>query len=225
MESKSKSTTESPRQWLTWRKVVCIGLLLLAAGYIYFRPALEKQFGISLPALTDERADNGDSGGDRTADSGNRANDNRNSSTSDRSTGTGTSSLDDPSNDFQLQDIGRGQKKSPAGLVYGMGPGGEHRIAHIMRHGKDDPNRPVHGVFDGDQNEVLQLIDDAYELIKSKSKKVQSEREGDRMEYSISMDRRIGYIGGQKGKRTKYPASDRLRLILEDDRVITAYPY
>jgi hypothetical protein len=127
--------------------------------------------------------------------------------------------------DSFLQPAGGRNLKSPAGLIYGMGPDGEHRVDHVMRHARDDLARPSHGVFDGDQQAILQTIDDAYELIKSKSKYVKTEPSQGNTAYSVSLGRRIGYEGGEKGQRSNNKPLKSIRLILDGDRVITAYPY
>jgi hypothetical protein len=44
------------------------------------------------------------------------------------------------------------------------------------------------------------------------------------MELTIDMPDRIGYVGGRDGKREGHPPTHRLKMILEGDRVITAYP-
>ena len=124
-----------------------------------------------------------------------------------------------------LTSIGRNKLKSPAGLIYGMGGGGEHRVDHVMRHGRDDTSRPSHGVFDGDKDTILAVIDEAYEMVKSKSKYVKSEASRGNMADTISMGRKVGYEGGQKGKRNNHRPLKSVRLILDGDRVITAYPY
>lgn len=126
---------------------------------------------------------------------------------------------------WELKPIDRGRLLSPAGLIYARGPQGEHRVDHVMRHAEDDPNRPQHGVFNGSREEILQLIDEAYQLIQQNSKRVNRQSEGDRTEYTIRFDRPIGYEGGRNGKRNSYPQVNRLRLVLEDGTsVITAYP-
>lgn len=126
---------------------------------------------------------------------------------------------------WELKPIDRGRLLSPAGLIYARGPQGEHRVEHVMRHAEDDPNRPQHGVFNGSREEILQLIDEAYQLIQQNSKRVNKQVEGDRAEYTIRFDRPIGYEGGRSGKRNSYPQVNRLRLVLEDGKsVITAYP-
>ena len=93
-----------------------------------------------------------------------------------------------------------------------------------MRHAEDAPSRPIHGVFDGDQDAILATIDEAYLLTKEGGRGVDARREGDRMVYTVSLNRRIGYVGGQAGKRQQHPAVQRLRLVLEGDRVITCFP-
>ncbi len=124
-----------------------------------------------------------------------------------------------------LTSIGRNKLQSPAGLIYGMGGGGEHRVDHVMRHGRDDTSRPSHGVFEGDKDAILAVIDEAYEMIKSKSKYVKSEESRGNMAYTISMGKKIGHEGGQKGKRNNHRPLKSVRLILDGNKVITAYPY
>ncbi len=124
-----------------------------------------------------------------------------------------------------LESVGGKNLRSPAGLVYGMGGGGEHRVEHVMKHGADDLNRPSHGVFDGDQEAILKLLDEAYEMVKSKSKYVKSESSQGNTAYTVSMGRKIGYEGGEKGNRSGNRGLNSVRLVLDGDRVITAYPY
>ena len=124
-----------------------------------------------------------------------------------------------------LESIGGKNLRSPAGLIYGMGGGGEHRVDHVMKHGVDDPDRPSHGVFDGDKATILKLLDEAYEMVKSKSKSVKSESSQGNTAYTISMGRKIGYEGGEKGNRSGNRGLNSVRLVLDGERVITAYPY
>lgn len=123
-----------------------------------------------------------------------------------------------------LTSIGDDQLQSPAGLIYGKS-GGEHRVDHVMRHTRDNPSRPSHGVFQGDKETVLKLIDEAYEMIKSESRHVESEKSRGNMAYTVSMGRKIGYEGGQKGQRNGNRELRGLRLVLDGNQVITAYPY
>ena len=86
---------------------------------------------------------------------------------------------------------------SPAGWIYTRGKSG-HRSKHVLRHERDEPepDGPL-GVFDVQGNDVFRLIDEAYELIQSKSYRVQVIPEDDgKMEYVIEMNRCIGYLGG-----------------------------
>ena len=95
-----------------------------------------------------------------------------------------------------------------------------------MRHAEDNPSRPVHGVFDADdQDEVLALIDEAYRLSQDQANRVQQQRSGNRTVLTIDMRRRIGYVGGVRGEQRGHPPLTKLRLVLESKNVITAYPY
>jgi hypothetical protein len=114
---------------------------------------------------------------------------------------------------------------SPAGLIYTMGAGGEHRVDHVMRHSRDDKDRDVHGVFDGDEEDILRLIDEAYQLVKSGSRRVTTDDSDDNVVHTVAMERRIGYEGGQRGNRSRNRPLTRLRLVLRENRIITAYPY
>lgn len=129
------------------------------------------------------------------------------------------------SRDEYLKRIRGNDWQSPSGLIFTMGPGGEHRVDHVMRHGRDDQSRPAHGVFEGDEVTILKLLDEVHELIKSKSKYVKSEESRGNTAYTVSTGRKIGYEGGEKGKRSGNRPLKSVRLILDGKRVITAYPY
>lgn len=130
-----------------------------------------------------------------------------------------------PDSDYLRFDGGK-NLKSPGGLVYTSSRSGEHRTAHVLRHAADQPDRQgSHGVFDADGDDVFRLIDEAYELVKNKSRQVETSMSDGKTELTIDMKRRIGYRGGQSGQRDGKPALQRIKLILYDNRVITAYPY
>lgn len=113
--------------------------------------------------------------------------------------------------------------ESAAGLIYGSGK--EHRRDHVLRHAKDDLSKPTHGVFD-DESQVFALVDEAYEKVKSGSRDVRTSNEGDRTIHTVRMNRRIGYKGGQNGKKNNKPPLNSIRLVLvNENHVITAYPY
>jgi len=126
----------------------------------------------------------------------------------------------------QLTDVGNDVLLSTAGLRYTPGSQEGHRLEHVLRHDNDQPSRPgLHGVFDGDKDDLLAVLDEAYLLVKQRSPRVQSRREQDRMVYEVDMRRRIGFVGGQEGRRKGNPPATHVRLVLEDDRVITVFPF
>jgi hypothetical protein len=220
---------ESNPRPVNWRKYIWVGLILLVAGYTYGRPTLEKWTGMELPSLTeDESRDVGAAN----RDPANPARElDRSKVLPPGSPSAATVDSGPPrigvaeANKFELKQIGKDRFESPAGLVYTMGPGGEHRLDHVLRHGKDDPDRPVHSVFSGDRDTILSVIDEAFALIDSQPKRVKSTREGNRTEYTIDMQKEIGYEGGQKGKRQGFPALKQLKLVLQNrTNVVTAYP-
>ncbi len=126
-----------------------------------------------------------------------------------------------------LKKVGKNQWMSPAGLRYsGLDPQGKTRVEHIMRHAKDDPKRNgPHGVFaKGEQAQVFALIDEAWKL--AEKRKLRPNREGPRSTYSISMGRRIGYLGGSTGRSRGKPDLKRLFIVFETGtkNIITAFP-
>lgn len=124
----------------------------------------------------------------------------------------------------ELTDLGGERFRSTAGLIYEP-LRSEHRIDHVLRHGRDDPNRPVHGVFSGDRAVILAVIDEAWQLAqKGKPPQVEIEEDGDRTVYVIDLGRKIGFMGGQAGKRRSFPPCRHLQLVLERNEVVTAYP-
>jgi len=197
---------------IPWRRVIPIVVIGLVAGYNYGRPTIERMFNISLPALNGNNghSHNGGNGGNYQA-----------SLPKDFKIST------KGSGSFKLKEVGKDRYETPAGLLYTMGSRGEHRIEHVMRHAFD-ADRPAHGVFlgDGDQDAVLKIIDEAYELVKSDSPRAKllpprNSNDG----YKIDMQRKVGYEGGQKGKRSNGKSLDKVQLILKNgNQVITAYP-
>ena len=115
--------------------------------------------------------------------------------------------------------------RSPAGLVYTRGSAQGHRLRHVLEHAADVPDRPgSHGVFQSnDLSEIVALIDEAYERSRQ-GRGVQRREEEGRTVLTVDMGRTVGYIGGQSGNRRGRPKAKHLRLVLDDSRVITAYP-
>lgn len=207
-ESQSSGSGES-NSWLNRRRLMCIGLLLLAAVYVVARPGLERWLGMELPALI-ERGDNVAENDPRTADD-----------EPDR----GNTDRESPAGSFELKTVGGDTYQSPAGLIYAPGPGGEHRIDHVMRHAVDAPSRPVHGVFlSNDEDWVLATLDEAWTLAKQGGPGVESEDSRGRTEWTIDLPEPIGFVGGEQGARQNHPKTRRLKLVVEGNRVVTAYP-
>ncbi len=125
-----------------------------------------------------------------------------------------------------LKNAGREVYVSPAGLRYTRGSEEGHRLKHLEKHLSDIPDRPgKHGVFDGDMAQALRWIDDAYTRGKQGAKGVRKREEDGRTVYEVPFTKPIGYIGGRDGKRDKNPDAKRLRLVVDGDQVITAFPF
>ena len=125
-----------------------------------------------------------------------------------------------------LKEVGKNRFESPAGLIYKPGSEEGHRLKHIERHLKDIPDRPgSHGVFDGSMVEFLIAIDDAVTRAKRKLKGTSMEEDGEAMVYEASFDKPIGFLGGETGKRKKNPKVKKMRVVIQDDAVITAFPF
>ena len=197
-----------------WRWLSLFVLLALAAGYALGRPHLERLVGRPLPTIGElasserpsaqinpERQPHGDP----------------DSPVDRQNAGKDTS---------PPQDMGSGSWVSPAGLIYVMGPQGEHRVDHILRHLTDSPERNIHSVFSGDRHDVFRWIDDAYRWAERDDPRVvQDQQSGARRLITVDMRREIGYEGGQRGAQRGFPRLRHLRLILEDQKVVTAYPF
>ncbi|MCA9241979.1 MAG: hypothetical protein KDA37_17330, partial [Planctomycetales bacterium] len=134
-----------PAHWLV------LGCLLLA-GYLVAEPWLEKRLGVDLPGITEQPSQPASTGPARER----------------RPVSTPPSSPARPqagvSVDSLLKSSGA-TYTSPAGLRYSRGTQHGHHLRHLMAHTIDEPERPVHGVFDShDVREVIGLVDEAYQL-------------------------------------------------------------
>ncbi|MEW4530147.1 hypothetical protein [Maioricimonas sp. JC845] len=124
-----------------------------------------------------------------------------------------------------LTELPGGTLQSPAGLLYERGSAEGHRLDHVLRHSEDMPSRPIHGVFDGGRDEIVAVIDEAWQKAQTRGPPTAvTEQQGDRTVYTVDLERRIGYIGGRAGQRQNHPPARHLKLVLEDRSVITAYP-
>lgn len=119
-----------------------------------------------------------------------------------------------------LKPAGRDRFESTAGLIYS-----QYRIDHVLEHSRDDPDKPSHGVYDGTQDEIFAVIDEAYQIAQKKGPpQVVIENQGERTTYTVNLNRKIGHGGGQSGARRRNPPLKIVKIVLEGDEVITAYP-
>ncbi len=214
-DSQHLARTAAPLVRLAQKKLGVVGLLgVLAVAFLYaavIQPWAEKRFGVALPTLVEVD----DSAATKPVPSEAPRIENREP----------RAPVDNSELSGVLTEVGRDTYLSPAGLRYTRGSEHGTRLAHVMSHTRDDPDRVgQHGVFDSDDPAtVLRLIDEAYEKALA-GKDVTSEREGDQVVYDIDMRRRIGYVGGQSGNRRGKPAARQIRLVVQGDRLITAFP-
>lgn len=125
-----------------------------------------------------------------------------------------------------LRDAGREVYVSPAGLRYTRGSEEGHRLKHLERHLNDQPDRPgKHGVFTGNMPQVLRWIDEGYTRARQNEPGTQQRQEQGRTVYEADFPQAIGYVGGRDGNRRGRPATQQLRIVTEEDRVITAFPF
>ncbi len=194
------------------RWIVVIGIL--AAGYFLLQPMLSEKLGVDLPGVDDVAESPQESQQPKRSEP---------ERTSESTPATHSAASD------ELQEILRSDTRrvytSPAGLRYTGGSLQGHRLKHLMTHARDQPDRAgQHGVFDTDDAaEIVSLVDEAY-LQAQAGRDTRTQREEERTVYDVNMRRRIGYIGGQSGNRRNRPTAKHIRLVVEGDRLITAFP-
>lgn len=186
-----------------------VGLAVIALGYFLVQPVLERSLGIDLPGLDDMAANTQSSGGPSA---------NRPDAKEVRVTSSGELAKILSSRD-------RADYRSAAGLRYTPESQHGHRLKHLMAHCQDEPGRPgQHGVFDSnDAATVVALVDEAY-LQAQTGRDTRTQREEDRIVYDVNLRKRIGYVGGSSGKRKGNPPARHIRLVIQGDRLITAFP-
>jgi hypothetical protein len=128
----------------------------------------------------------------------------------------------------KLQEVRRRVFVSTAGLTYRPGSADGHRLDHVMQHSRDEPSKRIHGVFEGDRDAILATIDEAFLKANQGGKDVRKTQQNDRTVYTVRMNRRVGFAGGEEGARQGNPECRYVRIVLEiqDDvnEVISAYP-
>ena len=126
----------------------------------------------------------------------------------------------------ELKAIGRDAWISPAGVRYsGRDPMGLTRKAHVLRHARDIPDRDgPHGVFDGGDEVAFAWIDEAWKKIKTN--RIRPQTEDGRDVYTVSMGRRVGFLGGKTGAKRNPPPLTKIFIVVRKgaSEVITAFP-
>ncbi len=196
-----------------------VGVVVLAVGYFVLQPVLVRTLGVDLPGLGDLATNN--------QSTGSQSNNTQPNNTQPNNTQPPNPADASPPGEIEkiLRSGGRSTYVSPAGLRYTRGSKQGHRLKHLMAHAQDEPNRPgQHGVFDSDDAaEIVAIVDDAY-LQAQTGRDTRTQREEERTVYDINLRRRIGFIGGTSGNRKNHPVAKHLRLVIDGDRVITAFP-
>ena len=70
----------------------------------------------------------------------------------------------------------------------------------------------------------LIAIDDAYKRARGHAKGTKQREEEGAIVYEAPFDRAIGFMGGSEGKRRGNPKLKRLRIVVRDRNLITAFP-
>lgn len=188
-------------------------LLVLAVVYTLLQPLANRQFGWQLPSLQ----------GLLTADRAPAPQDGNDPPDNARSV--------DPSDESELlygvlRSEGSDVYVSPAGLRYTRGSAEGHRLKHLERHLSDQPERSGrHGVFNGDMPQVLRWIDDGYQRARQSEPGTRQRQEQGRTVYEADFPQPIGFVGGREGNRRGRPTTKQLRVVTEDDQVVTAFPF
>jgi hypothetical protein len=212
-----------PAKWL-------VGMLVALVLYFFLQPKLNAWFGWNLPSIaamagneTPAKPASPKSAEPKPAQP--KAASTKPSGEPTKSPATAKTEQQDDSKYRILKPLGRDRYESPAGLIYAPGSEEGHRLSHIARHLEDQPDRPgSHGVFDGDMAAFLVAIDDAYKRARGHAKGTKSRLEDGMTVYEAPFDQTIGYLGGTEGARKKNPKLKKLRLVLRDRNLITAFP-
>ena len=212
-----------PAKWL-------VGMLVALVLYFFLQPKLNAWFGWNLPSIaamagneTPAKPASPKSASPKSAQP--KAASTKPSGEPTKSPATAKTEQQDDSKYRILKPLGRDRYESPAGLIYAPGSEEGHRLSHIARHLEDQPDRPgSHGVFDGDMAAFLVAIDDAYKRARGHAKGTKSRLEDGMTVYEAPFDQTIGYLGGTEGARKKNPKLKKLRLVLRDRNLITAFP-
>jgi len=206
------SSSPPRRSFGTRSKLGGVAVLALVAIYSVAAPHVNDRFGWNLPAITTD------------ADGNVQVVDAEEKKSPPKQETQRSSPNSDDSLYGLLREVSNNRYLSPAGLLYTPGSAEGHRLEHLRRHTKDDPTRPGrHGVFDGEMEGALKTIDLAYQRAKKGQRTTKKEDRG-RTIYTVDMGSRVGFVGGRDGNRKRKPMARRVRIVLEENRFITAYP-
>ena len=205
---------------------LAVGLVI----YLLLQPSINQRWGWNLPSLNawlDRAADESEPSAESWQGASTPAVADENDVPAPPTTEEPRTETTEPPLRYDwLRPLGRDEYQSPAGLRYTRGSEEGHRLKHLAKHLQDQPDRPGrHGVFSGDMPQVLRWLDEAYTRGQSGQPGTRRRSEQARTIYEVSFDRELGYIGGREGRRLGHPTSRRLRLVVEQDRVITAFPF
>jgi hypothetical protein len=234
MNSKSQKETAAsllkviPAKW-------AVAIIAAIIVYVPLQPRLNQWFGWNLPsvasltgdepakATTKKNADAKPSSASKSNES--KAPKDESDEDSDLESKTPEKKSPPQSVEDYLTEVGKNRFESPAGLIYKPGSEEGHRLKHIERHLSDMPDRPgSHGVFDGSMVEFLIAIDDTVTRAKQKLKGTSMKEDDGDIAYEAGFDKPIGFLGGETGKRKKNPKVRKMKVIVRDDAVITAFP-
>jgi len=223
-------------------------LLVLALVYTLLQPLANRQFGWQLPSLqgllTADRAPAPKDGNaqpvnprsvDPSEDTSEDPSEDMGEDTGEltrRNEDASTTAEEDRGTDESaplygvLRSEGREVYVSQAGLRYTRGSAEGHRLKHLERHLSDQPERSGrHGVFNGNMPQVLRWIDDGYQRARQNAPGTSQRQEQGRTVYEAEFPQPIGFVGGREGNRRGRPVTKQLRVVTEEDRVITAFPF
>lgn len=177
--------------------------------------------GVTSGNPSGSRNDNKPGNSAKSSDSTAKTNPDRNSGTAAKP----EKATEPPLGKLTLVNKSREEFQSTAGLMYVRGSEDGHRLKHVLQHAKDNLEKPVHGVFSGDREQITAWIDEAYLKGKKGGKGTKVEQQGGRTVYTVDLGQKIGYVGGQVGERKRNPECRFLRLVIQDgNEVVTAYP-
>jgi hypothetical protein len=100
---------------------------------------------------------------------------------------------------------------SSAGLIYKSNKGLSNRINHVLAHAKADPTKATHSVFSIPEDQILDLVDEAWR--NRGEPRANPKGKGD--EYIIEMERMIG---------TKGETKIQINTFKDTSEIVTAYP-